>query len=323
MKDHEFYQRLSTSNEDQFQQQQQQQQRVLRTPYIRSLNVDNVPAQFRVSNYLNNNANDVARLNNAVRLQQQQQEVNQDYSILPFIIVSTSSIIQIANTCKNITSLNLSYTSLLHDSLIAETGEYVSTLQHYAVQPGLTHIQIPIKQAIQAIGKECLQLQEVKIQRCEWVTAHVIWMFVYYCSNLKKLDARRSTKCTVKRLISTILEDPLSYLNSHTSYPITTTATTAAALLESESSNSSNSSSNSTAGGGDSSIVVPSSSSSSTVDANNDFTALFNDTNAHMNSNNNTIVFNEEEEEEEHDEMTNDNDNITYHFRFNGEFIHT
>ncbi|KAI7901902.1 uncharacterized protein BX663DRAFT_436684 [Cokeromyces recurvatus] len=133
----------------------------------------------------------------------------QEYSMkgLPFIIVSTSSLIQLSRTCKNLTSLNLSYTTLLYDSLIAETGEYLSTLQHYAIQPGLTHIQIPIEEAIQTIGNECHQLTEVKIQRCEWVTAHVIWMFAYYCTNLKRLDARRSTKCTVKRLISHVLEE--------------------------------------------------------------------------------------------------------------------
>jgi hypothetical protein len=95
----------------------------------------------------------------------------------------------------------------LNDSVIAETGEYLSTLQHYAnSQPGLTHIQISIEAAIKAIGKECEQLVHVKVQRCEWVTAHVIWMFVYYCKNLKKLDARRSTKCTIKRLIASVLE---------------------------------------------------------------------------------------------------------------------
>jgi hypothetical protein len=141
-----------------------------------------------------------------IRREQQEQE----YLVkgLPFIIVSTSSLVQLSHTCKNITSLNLSYTSLLYDSRVAETGEYLSTLQRYAVQPGLTHIQIPIEDAIEAIGTQCTQLQEVKIQRCEWVTAHVIWMFVYYCSSLKRLDARRSTKCTVKRLIASLLEVP-------------------------------------------------------------------------------------------------------------------
>lgn len=173
MKDQEFYRRLSNSHEE---------QRIPRRQ-----------GQLRLSNLT------------TTPFQNEQQEFLMKG--LPFIIVSTSSLVQISHTCKNITSLNLSYTSLLYDSLVAETGEYLSTLQRYAVQPGLTHIQIPIEQAIQSIGKACVQLQQVKIQRCEWVTAHVIWMFVYHCPNLKRLDARRSTKCTVKKLIAHVLED--------------------------------------------------------------------------------------------------------------------
>lgn len=223
MKDQEFYRRLSNSNDDQLQQQ-------------RITLVNNITdRRSRLS--LN------VRDNGAIRFQQEQQ----DYLMkgLPFIIVSTSSLVQMSHTCKNITSLNLSYTSLLYDFLVAETGEYLSTLQRYAVQPGLTHIQIPIEQAIQSIGKECLQLQQVKIQRCEWVTAQVIWMFVNHCPNLKELDARRSTKCIVKRLIANVLEDTS---NHTTVVPITGDST-----------------------GSDSSIELPSSSSSSTIDYNSFF----------------------------------------------------
>lgn len=240
MKDQEFYRRLSNSNDDQLQQQ-------------RITLVNNISdRRSRLS--LN------VRDNGSIRFQQEQQ----DYLMkgLPFIIVSTSSLVQMSHTCKNITSLNLSYTSLLYDFLVAETGEYLSTLQRYAVQPGLTHIQIPIEQAIQSIGKECLQLQQVKIQRCEWVTAHVIWMFVHHCPNLKKLDARRSTKCTVKRLIANVLEDTSNHLVNPTVGDIN---------------------------GSDSSIELPSSSSSSTIDYNSFF-------------NENITQEEEEEEEEDVDD---------------------
>lgn len=237
MKDQEFYRRLSNSNDDQLQQQ-------------RISLVNNITER---RSRLNLNVRD----NGSIRFQQEQQ----DYLMkgLPFIIVSTSSLVQMSHTCKNITSLNLSYTSLLYDFLVAETGEYLSTLQRYAVQPGLTHIQIPIEQAIQSICKECLQLQQVKIQRCEWVTAHVIWMFVKHCPNLKKLDARRSTKCTVKRLIANVLEDTCS-----------TAMTATTPIIGSNN-------------GSESSIALPSSSSSSTVDYN----SFFNDN------------INQEEDEEE------------------------
>jgi hypothetical protein len=228
MKDQEFYRRLSSSNINQFENNAQ-------TNNNNNSNNTNDNVTTTVSNYTygngfnvhvitrnngNTNSNNNSNINNARHHQYEHhiynnnvppQPFNAPTSVplkgLPYIIVSTSSLIQLSHTCKYITTLNLSYTSLLNDSVIAETGEYLSTLQHYAnSQPGLTHIQIPIEAAIKAIGKECEQLVHVKVQRCEWVTAQVIWMFVYYCKNLKKLDARRSTKCTIKRLIASVLE---------------------------------------------------------------------------------------------------------------------
>ncbi|KAI9361090.1 hypothetical protein BD770DRAFT_384151 [Pilaira anomala] len=257
MKDQEFYRRLSNSHEE--------QQRIPRRQQ----------GQLRLSNLTST----------TTPFQNEQQEFLMKG--LPFIIVSTSSLVQISHTCKNITSLNLSYTSLLYDSLVAETGEYLSTLQRYAVQPGLTHIQIPIEQAIQSIGKECVQLQQVKIQRCEWVTAHVIWMFVYHCPNLKKLDARRSTKCTVKKLIAHILEDTCySHLVVDDS---SVAAAVAAAALPSSSSNASS--------------TTTSSSAASSLQANNDYTNFFHESNQpHQ------LQQHDEEEELE---------NTTVHFRFN------
>ncbi|CEP11814.1 hypothetical protein [Parasitella parasitica] len=196
MKDEEFYRRLSDANDSQQQQQhQRQRQRQFQRNSVATMDANN---RFYIANRSN-------RDDEAERRREEHEYVVKG---LPFIIVSTSSLIQVSNTCKNLTTLNLSYTSLLHDSVIAETGEYLSTLQRYAVQPGLTHIKIPIEEAIEAIGKSCCQLQEVKIQRCEWVTARVIWMFAYYCPNLIRLDARRSTKCTVKKLIANVLEAP-------------------------------------------------------------------------------------------------------------------
>lgn len=200
MKDQEFYRRLSDANDNQQQQQQQQQLQ----PLQRQTFGDHIASIATTNRLFISPARDY-RNTESIRRREEQEYVIKG---LPFIIVSTSSLVQISNTCKNLTHLNLSYTSLLHDSVIAETGEYLSTLQRYAVQPGLTHIQIPIEDAIEAIGKSCFQLQEIKIQRCEWVTAHVIWMFAYHCPTLKRLDARRSTKCTIKKLIANVLELP-------------------------------------------------------------------------------------------------------------------
>ncbi|KAI7850599.1 hypothetical protein BDC45DRAFT_446731, partial [Circinella umbellata] len=116
------------------------------------------------------------------------------------LFVTTSSLLQVAKTCKNLTCLNMSLTTLFYDSMIAETGEYVSTLQHYAVQPGLTHILIPMSKVIETMGKECIHLQQVIMQRCDWVTAEVIWLWVTHCPKLIRLDARRSNKCSIKKL---------------------------------------------------------------------------------------------------------------------------
>ncbi|KAI8371341.1 uncharacterized protein BYT42DRAFT_579902 [Radiomyces spectabilis] len=135
-----------------------------------------------------------------------QQDVSTVLKGYPSIVVSTSSLIQLSRSCHTLTSIDLSFSSLLYDSVIEETGEYLSTLQHYAVQPGLTQVQIPIEAAIEVIGKECKQLEEVKMQSCEWVTAYVIWMWVCHCPNLTRLDARKTAKCSVKRLTATVLE---------------------------------------------------------------------------------------------------------------------
>ncbi|KAL7333609.1 hypothetical protein PS15p_202487 [Mucor circinelloides] len=210
MKDQEFYRRLSDANDSEQQQQQRQQQQ--QQPQRHTALGDQIAA-MATNDHIFVSSSREYRNTEAERRRQEHEYVVKG---LPFIIVSTSSLIQVSKTCKNLTSLNLSYTSLLHDSVIAETGEYLSTLQRYAVQPGLTHIQIPIEDAIEAIGKSCCQLEQVKIQRCEWVTAHVIWLFAYHCPNLKRLDARRSTKCTVKKLIANVLELPVYY--RHRSY---------------------------------------------------------------------------------------------------------
>ncbi|KAL9539508.1 hypothetical protein MBANPS3_010218 [Mucor bainieri] len=198
MKDQEFFRRLSGINDN----EPQDIRQVLMNRHAA------LGAQLAGTNTNNRIVIPSPREYRNTESERRRQENEYVVKGLPFIIVSTSSLIQVSKTCKNLTSLNLSYTSLLHDSVIAETGEYLSTLQRYAVQPGLTHIQIPIEDAIEAIGKSCCQLEQVKIQRCEWVTAQVIWLFAYHCPNLKRLDARRSTKCTVKKLIANVIELP-------------------------------------------------------------------------------------------------------------------
>ena len=197
-------------------------------------NEDNAPATMTTVTTTNNNSsNDTewgALLQQRQQQQQQQQEEhnsnnnNNDNITIEseyyeardvkhgHLFVTTSSLLQVAKTCKNLTCLNMSLTTLFYDSMIAETGEYVSTLQHYAVQPGLTHILIPMSKVIETMGKECIHLQQVIMQRCDWVTAQVIWLWVTHCPKLIRLDARRSNKCSVKKLIANQLEaEPNQY----------------------------------------------------------------------------------------------------------------
>lgn len=122
------------------------------------------------------------------------------------VFVTTSSLMQIANTCKGLTHLDLSLTSIVYDSLIVETGEYLSTLQNYAVQPGLTQKLIPMDRVIEVIGEECPNLRQVIMQRCDWGSAQIIWWWVSHCQNLALLDARGCNKCTVKELVIRPLE---------------------------------------------------------------------------------------------------------------------
>lgn len=124
------------------------------------------------------------------------------------IIISTSSLIQLAHSCPNLTSLDLSGSTILYDSMLAETGEYISTLQHYAPESGFTQIQIDIGQVIETLGRECPRLEDVTMHRCEWVTAKMIWLWAVHCPKLRKLDAKWSTKCTVKRLVACALIVP-------------------------------------------------------------------------------------------------------------------
>ncbi|ORX47751.1 hypothetical protein DM01DRAFT_1385773 [Hesseltinella vesiculosa] len=116
------------------------------------------------------------------------------------VVLSTSSLIQLAEACTNLISLDLSHTHVMHDSKIVETGDYISTLQDYAIQQGFTMVKVSIEQAIRAIGTQCKQLRRLKMQHCEWVTPHILWFWISSCPCLHYLDIRRSTKCCLKRL---------------------------------------------------------------------------------------------------------------------------
>jgi hypothetical protein len=127
------------------------------------------------------------------------------------ICISTSSLLQVAKTCPNVRSLDLSYTTMMSDCRIQETGEYTSTL---VTSPGWTSVDISVEKAIQTLCSSWKDLEEVNLQGCEWATAEVIFMFAYYCPNLKRLDARRAKNCIVWRFVQCVLD-------LHTNPPMT------------------------------------------------------------------------------------------------------
>lgn len=126
--------------------------------------------------------------------------------VTPTITLSTSSFLQVASRCPNLTFLDLSNTALFCDSVILETGEYVSSIQAFALQPGLTHVRIDLNQAIRALGSQCPTLRHVNMQSCDWVTAKVIWSWVVNCPKLQTLDARRCLRCGIERLTNATLD---------------------------------------------------------------------------------------------------------------------
>ncbi|RUS18460.1 hypothetical protein BC938DRAFT_475966 [Jimgerdemannia flammicorona] len=124
------------------------------------------------------------------------------------ITITTSSMIQLSHVCRTLVSLNLSHTSIYADTRIAETGDYISSLQPqpYPFQQGLTRISLSLYDTIKSLGRDCPDLAEIRVQGCEWITNQVIWWIADNCPALRRLDARKCGKCTVERLTSKVLE---------------------------------------------------------------------------------------------------------------------
>ncbi|RUS15637.1 hypothetical protein BC937DRAFT_92195 [Endogone sp. FLAS-F59071] len=122
------------------------------------------------------------------------------------ITLTTSSLIQLSHICHTLVSLNLSHTTLYADTRITETGEYLSTLQHYAIQPGFTQVPVTAREALDALGRNCPDLREISVHGCEWVNNQIVWWIADACRALRRLDARKCGKCTIERLTTKVLE---------------------------------------------------------------------------------------------------------------------
>ncbi|KAI8068670.1 hypothetical protein BC940DRAFT_366860 [Gongronella butleri] len=206
----------------------------------------------------------------SARQQQDQQATNGNNECIDLtfvttpVVLSTSSLMQLAEACANLTALNLSHTHVMNDSKIVETGDYISTLQDYAIQQGFTIVKVSMENAIQAIGNHCPHVKQLKMQHCEWVTARIIWAWVNACPNLVFLDVRRSPKCTVKRLTSYAIRAIATSSPAEPSTPNPTSAQTIPAATDNDYQASSASSSSSTSSASASSSSSASVASSST-----------------------------------------------------------
>ncbi|KAI7866730.1 hypothetical protein BDF14DRAFT_1696001, partial [Spinellus fusiger] len=111
------------------------------------------------------------------------------------INVSTSSLLQIANSCSRLTTLNLTNTELTIDCLIQETGEYISNVQHYSNHLKYTLVPLSLRTVIKTMGEKCKFLKEIILQRCMWLSNRIIWLWTLHCPQLMSIDARHSLPC--------------------------------------------------------------------------------------------------------------------------------
>lgn len=114
------------------------------------------------------------------------------------VLVTNSSLKQLTLSCKNLTQLDLSHTTLIHD-MIVETGEYISTLQHSTIQPDLTQVPITRESVIKLLRNECSHLKDISVPRCDWITTKLIWLIAIHCHNLERLDAQQSDNTWLSR----------------------------------------------------------------------------------------------------------------------------
>ncbi|KAF9360888.1 hypothetical protein BGX34_007445 [Mortierella sp. NVP85] len=108
------------------------------------------------------------------------------------IIVTVSSLIQMAGYCPNLESLSLG-SSLTADKMCLETGDYESMLQA-GPSAGLTLVPVTIADGAKALGKCCPKLHKLWMANCEWVTSEEIRIFVTYCRQLQTLDVRNCSR---------------------------------------------------------------------------------------------------------------------------------
>ncbi|KAJ3043380.1 hypothetical protein HDV00_005078 [Rhizophlyctis rosea] len=115
----------------------------------------------------------------------------------PRIHSPTSTLLQIAAHCPDLKYLSLANCPLTRDTLIKETGEYLSTLQ-YAPPSYLTRVIISPEDAINAIVKGCKGLLGLDLRGCEWVSDAVVRRVVRSVKGLRALHLGGCSKVRVQ-----------------------------------------------------------------------------------------------------------------------------
>ncbi|KAG9072069.1 hypothetical protein KI688_006291 [Linnemannia hyalina] len=109
------------------------------------------------------------------------------------MMITVSSLIQMARHCPNLEWLCLASTALADDTLYLETGDYMSTLQP-GPRTGLTNVQVTVMEGIGALGQSCLNLRRVWLVGCDWVTHREVLALTTSCRRLQMMDVRHCAR---------------------------------------------------------------------------------------------------------------------------------
>ncbi|KAF9538662.1 hypothetical protein EC957_006367 [Mortierella hygrophila] len=109
------------------------------------------------------------------------------------MMITVSSLIQMARHCPNLEWLCLASTALADDTLYLETGDYMSTLQP-GPRTGLTNVQVTVMEGIGALGQSCLNLRRVWLVGCDWVTHREVLALTASCRRLQMMDVRHCAR---------------------------------------------------------------------------------------------------------------------------------
>ncbi|KAJ3308500.1 hypothetical protein HDU76_003949 [Blyttiomyces sp. JEL0837] len=93
------------------------------------------------------------------------------------ILILSSTLMHIAEHCPKLLSLSLAWCSVVTDTLVVETGEYLSTQLH-TPQEYLTRVKITAKMGLEKLLESCSEIVSLDLRGCDWVTDDVVLMIV-------------------------------------------------------------------------------------------------------------------------------------------------